>query len=101
MAKAGMMGMSTMTSGGAADTMPPSALPGFPGASHMYHIGATETGLGFCWLDVVHPDDREDSGKTFHARALRLDCIAPPARAVAHDQQLLRRPRQALSVKLR
>ena len=41
MAMTGMMGMSTMTSG-AAGTMPPSALPGFPGASHLYHIGATD-----------------------------------------------------------
>jgi Spy/CpxP family protein refolding chaperone len=38
MEMAGLMG--TM-SGGAADTMPQSALPGFPGASRLYHIGAT------------------------------------------------------------
>ncbi len=48
MEMAGMMGMNSMA-GGAADTMPQSALPGFPGASHLYHIGAT----GF-FLD--HPE---------------------------------------------
>jgi Spy/CpxP family protein refolding chaperone len=36
----GMMGMGAMSSG-AAGTMPQSALPGFPGASHLYHIGST------------------------------------------------------------
>ena len=41
MEMAGMMGMGTMSSG-AAGTMPQSALPGFPGASHLYHIGATD-----------------------------------------------------------
>ena len=29
-------------SSGAAGTMPQSVLPGFPGASHLYHIGATD-----------------------------------------------------------
>jgi|GEM_PF-182071 len=38
MEMAGMMGMGGM--GGAA-AMPQSALPGFPGASHLYHLGAT------------------------------------------------------------
>ena len=38
MEMAGMMGMSGMGGGSA---MPQSALPGFPGASHLYHIGAT------------------------------------------------------------
>jgi len=47
MEMAGMMGMNSMAA--AADTMPQSALPGFPGASHLYHIGAT----GF-FLD--HPE---------------------------------------------
>jgi Spy/CpxP family protein refolding chaperone len=37
---AGMMGMAGM-GGGATGAMPQSALPGFPGASHLYHIGAT------------------------------------------------------------
>ena len=37
---AAMMGMGAM-SNGPADAMPQSALPGFPGASHLYHIGAT------------------------------------------------------------
>jgi Spy/CpxP family protein refolding chaperone len=41
MEMAGMMGMGAMGSG-AAGTMPQSALPGFPGASHLYHIGATD-----------------------------------------------------------
>jgi Spy/CpxP family protein refolding chaperone len=36
----GMMGMGAMSSG-AAGTMPQSILPGFPGASHLYHIGST------------------------------------------------------------
>ena len=36
----GMMGMGTMSSSAAA-TMSQSALPGFPGHSHLYHIGAT------------------------------------------------------------
>lgn len=35
-----MMGMAPMA-GAAPDAMPQSALPGFPGASHLYHIGAT------------------------------------------------------------
>ena len=48
MEMAGMMGMNSMAGAGA-DTMPQSALPGFPGASHLYHIGAT----GF-FLD--HPE---------------------------------------------
>ena len=47
MKMAEMMGMNSMAAG--ADTMPQSALPGFPGASHLYHIGAT----GF-FLD--HPE---------------------------------------------
>jgi len=38
MEMAAMMGMSGM---GGASAMPQSALPGFPGASHLYHIGAT------------------------------------------------------------
>lgn len=38
MEMAGMMGMGAM---GGASAMPQSALPGFPGASHLYHIGAT------------------------------------------------------------
>jgi hypothetical protein len=41
MEMAGMMGMGAM-GGGAAGAMPQSALPGFPGASHLYHIGATD-----------------------------------------------------------
>jgi len=40
MEMAGMMGIVTMD-GGAPGTMPQSALPGFPGVSHLYHIGAT------------------------------------------------------------
>jgi Spy/CpxP family protein refolding chaperone len=40
MEMAGMMGMAGM-GGGAAGAMPKSSLPGFPGASHLYHIGAT------------------------------------------------------------
>ena len=40
MEMAGMMGMSGMGSG-ATGAMPQSAMPGFPGASHLYHIGAT------------------------------------------------------------
>lgn len=36
-----MMGMGPMGAP-APGTMPPSALPGFPGASHLYHIGATD-----------------------------------------------------------
>ena len=38
----GMMGMMGMMKGKGAKTMQISALPGFPGASHIYHIGATE-----------------------------------------------------------
>ncbi len=41
MEMAGMMGMGPMGSG-AAGAMPESALPGFPGSSHLYHIGATD-----------------------------------------------------------
>ncbi len=41
MGMAGMMGMGAMPSG-AAGKMQQSALPGFPGASHLYHIGATD-----------------------------------------------------------
>jgi hypothetical protein len=37
---AGMMGMMGM--GGGPGSMTQSALPGFPGASHLYHIGATD-----------------------------------------------------------
>jgi hypothetical protein len=48
MEMAGMMGMGSMASDAPA-AMPGSALPGFPGASHLYHIGAT----GF-FLD--HPE---------------------------------------------
>jgi Spy/CpxP family protein refolding chaperone len=48
MKMANMMGMNSMAAG-PADTRPQSALPGFPGASHLYHIGAT----GF-FLD--HPE---------------------------------------------
>jgi len=40
MEMAGMMGKGAMSIG-AAGTMSQSALPGFPGASHLYHIGAT------------------------------------------------------------
>ena len=40
MQMAGMMGMSPL-GGGSPAAMAPSALPGFPGASHLYHIGAT------------------------------------------------------------
>jgi hypothetical protein len=48
MEMAGMMGMGSMASDAPA-AMPGSALPGFPGASHLYHIGTT----GF-FLD--HPE---------------------------------------------
>ncbi len=41
MKMAGMMGMAPM-GGGAPAAMPQSALPGFPGASHLYHLGATD-----------------------------------------------------------
>ena len=41
MEMAGMMGMGAMSSG-AGGAMPQSVLPGFPGASHLYHIGATD-----------------------------------------------------------
>lgn len=42
MEMAGMMGMmSGMTTKGGSAMAMPSALPGFPGASHLYHIGAT------------------------------------------------------------
>lgn len=41
MEMAAMMGMGAMP-GGAAGTMPQSVLPGYPGASHLYHIGATD-----------------------------------------------------------
>ena len=37
---AGMMGMMSM-GGGSMAAMPQSALPGFPGASHLYDLGAT------------------------------------------------------------
>ena len=40
MEMAGMMGMSPMA-GGSPAAIAESALPGFPGASHLYHIGAT------------------------------------------------------------
>ncbi len=40
MEMAGMMGMGAMSSA-APGAMPQSALPGFPGASHLYHLGAT------------------------------------------------------------
>ncbi|CAN5893009.1 hypothetical protein BH11VER1_BH11VER1_01300 [soil metagenome] len=40
MKMAGMMGMPPM-GGDAPEAMPQSALPGFPGASHLYHLGAT------------------------------------------------------------
>ena len=36
-----MMGMMDMGGGGSMAAMPQSALPGFPGASHLYHLGAT------------------------------------------------------------
>ena len=41
MEMAGMMGMGGMGAA-APGAMPQSALPGFPGASHLYHIGATD-----------------------------------------------------------
>ena len=41
MEMAGMMGMAPMA-GSAPGVMPQSALPGFPGASHLYHIGAID-----------------------------------------------------------
>ncbi len=41
MERAKMMGMGSMPAA-APGAMPPSALPGFPGASHLYHIGATD-----------------------------------------------------------
>ncbi len=41
MKMAQMMGMGSM-SPDSAGSMSPSALPGFPGASHLYHIGATD-----------------------------------------------------------
>ena len=41
MEMAGMMGMGAMPAA-APGAMPQSALPGFPGASHLYHIGATD-----------------------------------------------------------
>ncbi len=37
----GMMGMMDMGGGASMAAMPQSALPGFPGASHLYHLGAT------------------------------------------------------------
>lgn len=40
MEMAGMMGMGAMSSA-EPGAMPQSALPGFPGASHLYHLGAT------------------------------------------------------------
>jgi hypothetical protein len=45
----GMMDMMGMSGGGSMAAMPQSALPGFPGASHLYHIGGT----GF-FLDHPH-----------------------------------------------
>lgn len=41
MEMAGMMGMGAMSSS-AAGGMSQSMLPGFPGASHLYHVGATD-----------------------------------------------------------
>ncbi len=41
MKMAGMMGMGAMPAA-ATGAMPQSALPGFPGASHLYHLGATD-----------------------------------------------------------
>ena len=41
MEMAGMMGMGAMPAA-APGAMPQSVLPGFPGASHLYHIGATD-----------------------------------------------------------
>ncbi|MGB6220037.1 Spy/CpxP family protein refolding chaperone [Haloferula sp.] len=41
MKKAGMMGMGPM-SGSMQNGLPGSALPGFPGASHLYHLGSTD-----------------------------------------------------------
>jgi hypothetical protein len=37
----GMMDMDMMGMGGSSGSMTQSALPGFPGASHLYHVGAT------------------------------------------------------------
>ncbi len=42
MEMAGMMGMAAPMGSGTAAAMPQSALPGFPGSSHLYHIGATD-----------------------------------------------------------
>ncbi len=41
MEMAGMMGMAAPMGSGTSGAMPQSALPGFPGSSHLYHIGAT------------------------------------------------------------
>lgn len=41
MSGSGMMGMMDMGGGASMAAMPHSALPGFPGASHLYHLGAT------------------------------------------------------------
>ena len=41
MSMMGMMDMDMMGMGGGSGSMAQSALPGFPGASHLYHIGAT------------------------------------------------------------
>lgn len=85
MEMAGMMGTGAMSSG-AAGTMPQSALPGFPGASHLYHIGAT----GF-FLD--HPQHiwltTEQQAALNRAKEQALLAKSSTDRAIAQAEQEL------------
>ena len=83
MEMAGMMGMGAM-SGPATGAMPQSALPGFPGASHLYHIGST----GF-FLD--HPQHialtTEQQGALNSAKEQALLAKSTADRAVEQAEQ--------------
>ena len=85
MEMAGMMGMSAMSSG-AAGAMPQSALPGFPGASHLYHIGATDFFLDHPQHIALSTEQRAVLNK---AKEQALLAKSTADRAVAQAEQEL------------
>jgi hypothetical protein len=83
---AGMMGMMGMGGGGSMSAMPQSALPGFPGASHLYHIGATGFFLDHPQHIALTTDQRAGLNKAKEQAALAKSTAD---RAVEQAEQAL------------
>ena len=55
--------------------MPGPVVPICGGSWYEFTGQTPESGLGYGWLDAVHPDDKEEAGATFHAANERREAF--------------------------